>query len=216
MVSLLEEMRNILLSPASKPKIVIIVLFCLRIIVLKASTKVSGDVLKFIWPISFMHVIMALNNQIPAEDHNVKLASLKLLEVIHLKCPELFNLNYWIIGADSVGVEYHEMNSPKQEAVHTFASPFQFVPFLSKQIKRQIEVKLRTVENEAAEPDRRPIQRDWIVTESRVDSDEDLSEIALRFLKELARTTGRVQTPIQDIDDIIIEDFKRLNDFSVK
>jgi hypothetical protein len=217
-VSLLEEIRNILLNPASKPKIVIIVLFCLRIVILKASPQVCANVLKFIWPIAFVHVIMALNNQLPAEDFNVKLAALKLLEVVNLKCPELFNLNYWIIGADGVGVEYKQMKEESKvaDAVHSFASPFRFVPFLSKLVNRQIEIKYRTVENEAAQPDRPPLERDWVITESRVDTDEDLSHVALRMLKEMARRTGRVLTPIRNVDDIVIEDFKRLNDFGVQ
>lgn len=214
--SLLEEIRNIILNPASKPKIIIIVMFCLRIIILKTSPKTCSEILKFIWPIIFVQVIMVLNNQVPVEDFNVKLAILKLLEVVSMKNPELFYLNYWILGYDSIGVNFKQMKDQETENVHTFASPFHFVPFFSKLVKEQLEVKLRTVENVIEGEFKHTMTREWIVTENRVDSDEDLSDIALRFLNYMSAIEGRILKPIANVDEIIIEDFKRLNDFSVK
>lgn len=159
---------------------------------------------------------MILNNQVQEEDFNVKLAVLKLLEVISIKNPELFYLNYWVLGFDNIGVNYKSMADKTQENIHTFPSPFCFVPFFSKLVKKQTEVRYKTVQNQMSEHETKKIPREWIITENKVDSEEDLSEIALRFLNYMASIEGKSLGKIENIDEIVIEDFKRLNDFSVK
>lgn len=205
-----------MLDPNSKPKILIILFFCLRIIIIKSSARTRAEILKLIWPILLSQVISIFNNEIHVEDLNVKLAALKLLEIISIKHPECFCTNYWILGYDFYDLEIVSMKDKKLENVHTFPSPFAFVPFMTKLIKKQVEVKYNSVQNDINGNFKTDQKRRWIVTENRVDSDEELSQIAERFMLYMIEINNQIVEQPEDFDSIIIEDFKRLNEFSMK
>jgi hypothetical protein len=159
---------------------------------------------------------MIFNNEIHVEDLNIKLAALKLLEIISIKAPDYFTSNFWMLGYDFYDLEFVSMKDRKLDNVHTFPSPFAFVPFMTNAVKRQVEVRYNSIQNEIRDNFKTGAPRRWIVTENRVDSDEELSKITERFLLYMIEINNQAVEPPEDFDSIIIEDFKRLNEFSMK
>lgn len=191
-------------------------MFCLRILILKSSQEIGTLIIKSVWPVALVEFILILNNQAITEDLNVKLGVLKLLEVVLIKNPEIFYLHYWMFGVDGVGVEYAPMTDKDEDNVHTFPSPFQFVPFLSKIIKDRVKVNLNIVQNEYDQNQPTSLTRECVILENRIDSDDDLADVGKRLLNYISKTQGKVMQPIANLDEIIIEDFKKLNDFSLE
>ncbi len=86
----MENITTMLSDQATKPKIIIILLFCLRIIFIKSEGDILKKLLDILWPILLSYIINVFNNEFHAGDFNIKLAALKLLEVIWVKDPDTF------------------------------------------------------------------------------------------------------------------------------
>lgn len=95
---MLEKIKEVLKDENVHPNLVIMILFSIRILLLRLSKETLNSLLKSLWPsILFLLEKMILSHKMTKKDEKKKiiLAALKLIELISCKDIEEFNLHRW-------------------------------------------------------------------------------------------------------------------------
>ena len=95
---ILEKIKGVLKESKLDPRIIIMILFCLRILILRQDKKTLDDLFRNIWPsVLFMLELMLVSKKLRAKNkkNNILLATLKLLEIISCMDIDEFNLHRW-------------------------------------------------------------------------------------------------------------------------
>lgn len=187
--------------------------FCLRIMFLKTSDVIFSETVGMIWPVLFTVLISIFNNELLAEDLNLKLAALKLLEMTMLIDYENIYLHFWSFGFDVPDVTFHENTDDR---LRPFVSEFPFIPFLAKLVKKNVSASVN-IENKIIHEDYLPSinkKRKIIIKKNRLENENELSEITYEFINYMVNLNV-ISLPIDEneINEIIMQDFIRLNEF---
>ena len=91
-----------------------------------------------IWPILYNLLLNILQQPAKTQDLNLKLAALKIIELLSLIYYNQFHLDYWNLGFDTHKFTTKELQS---ETVHTFVSEYPYIPYLCVLIKKNLIVK---------------------------------------------------------------------------
>ena len=95
---LLEKIKNVLKDETTHPNLVILILFSIRILILRLKRETLNGLFKTMWPaILFLleKMIRSGKWEKKSQNHNIILAALKLLELISCTDIEEFNLHKW-------------------------------------------------------------------------------------------------------------------------
>lgn len=95
---LLEKIKNVLKDETTHPNLIILILFSIRILILRLKRETLNGLFKTMWPaILFLLEKMICSNKWDkkSQNHNIILAALKLLELISCTDIEEFNLHRW-------------------------------------------------------------------------------------------------------------------------
>jgi hypothetical protein len=95
---ILEKIKEVLKDENVHPNLIILILFSIRIFLLRLSKEILDSLLKSIWPsILFLLEKMILSKKLQKKDDKKKIiiAALKLIELISCKDIEEFNLHRW-------------------------------------------------------------------------------------------------------------------------
>lgn len=180
---------------------------------LKTADTLFAETFGMIWPVLFSVLISIFNNELIPGDLNLKLAALKLLEMTMLINYENIYLHYWSFGFDTPEVTFAEKDD---ERLRPFASEFSFLPFLTKLIKRNVQAHF-DIENKVIPDDYLAAtnqKRKIIVKTNKLEDENELSELAFEFLKNMVKlNTISLEIDENEINEIIMQDFIRLNEF---
>lgn len=210
---LLEKIRDVIKDQSSTSSILIIMFFCLRIMLLRTSDAIFNETFGTIWPVLFSVLISIFNNELLAEDLNLKLAALKLLEMTMLMNYENIYLSYWAFGFDVPEISFDEN---VDDRLRPFVSQFPFIPFLSKMVKKNLAVRVE-MENSIVPVDylkSTTRKRKVIVKKNKLDSENELSELTFEFMQYMVKlNTMHLEIDENELNEIIMEDFIKLNEF---
>lgn len=95
---LLEKIKTVLRDESTHPNLIILILFSIRILILRLKRETLNGLFKTMWPaILFLLEKMIRSNKWDkkSHNHNIILAALKLLELISCTDIEEFNLHRW-------------------------------------------------------------------------------------------------------------------------
>jgi len=92
----------------SDPGLLILVLFCLRILIVRLSKSSLDALFRQIWPILLTLLIQIFNKKNSENNPNLILSALKLIEVIQICDIEEFYINQWIFLFDYFGLNFEQ------------------------------------------------------------------------------------------------------------
>ena len=102
--TLLEKIKNLLKEEDSDPRLVVLILFSLRILIMRLQQSTLNELFRTIWP-SIIFLLRKLIKSKTQTDEGIFLASMKLLELISSTDIEEFNLHKWSFMFEYFGVE---------------------------------------------------------------------------------------------------------------
>lgn len=137
---LLEKISEVIKnSESSPPPLLILILFCMRILILRLSSKTLNLLFKNIWPVLLSLLIQILSKkQNSAIANNIKnpnliLSALKLIELISIVQFDDFYLHQWMFVFDYFGLRIEhtgEENNDPLKQMPRFLTPFEFEPYI--------------------------------------------------------------------------------------
>lgn len=101
---LLEKIKNLLKEENDEPQLTILILFSLRILIMRLQRNVLNELFKAIWP-SIIFLLRKLIKSKTGRHEGIFLASMKLLELISSTDIEEFNLHKWSFMFEYYGVK---------------------------------------------------------------------------------------------------------------
>lgn len=180
---------------------------------LRTSDVIFNETFGMIWPVLFSVLISIFNNEIIAEDLNLKLAALKLLEMTTSINYENIYLNYWAFSFDVPEISFVENTDDR---LRPFTSEFPFIPFLTKMVKKNVQVHIG-VENRDVPPNyikSTTQKRKIIIKTNKLESENELSEITFEFINYMVKLNAMyLECDENEINEIIMQDFIKLNEF---
>ena len=106
--NLFSQIKSVIQSYSEDGELLIMMFFCIRIIILKTDKKIFQEMFQLLWPILYNLIINIFSDQEQFQNLNLKLATLKLIELLIVSDYESFYLHYWSFGIDSCGFELEE------------------------------------------------------------------------------------------------------------
>ena len=110
---LLEKIKNLLKEENAEPQITILILFSLRILIMRLKRNTLNELFKAIWP-SIIFLLRKLIKSKGNRHEGIFLASMKLLELISSTDIEEFNLHKWSFMFEYYGVKLSFPDSNKE------------------------------------------------------------------------------------------------------
>lgn len=100
--SLLEKIMDVLKDPNAHPNLLILVMFCFRILILRLSSQTQVELFRNIWATLLSFLINVFDkHKFPIEKHvNLIYSALKLIEMLSFVQLEEFYLHQWIFVFD--------------------------------------------------------------------------------------------------------------------
>lgn len=102
--TLLEKIKNLLREENKEPRLTILILFSLRILIMRLQKTSLNELFRTIWP-SIIFLLRKLIKSKNTKNEGIFLASMKLLELISCTDIEEFNLHKWAFMFEYYGVE---------------------------------------------------------------------------------------------------------------
>ena len=215
---LLEQIRDIIKTYSNDSALLIIMFFCLRIMILRTKKQLFSEMFSLIWPVLYYLMISILSDEGGLRDPNLKLATLKLIEMLCLIDYEGFYLYYWNMGIDSSEANFYNLKNDAED-VRPFVSEFPYISFISKIIQKNVGYNYITFKNKLDSQyfERKKGKREIIIKSNNVKSDVELSFIAFELMDYISvMNTVRLETDWDEVNQVIVDDFISLNDFISK
>jgi hypothetical protein len=102
--TLLEKIKNLLKEENTDPRLTILILFSLRILIMRLQKATLNELFRTIWP-SIIFLLRKLIKSKNEKNEGIFLASMKLLELISSTDIEEFNLHKWSFMFEYFGVQ---------------------------------------------------------------------------------------------------------------
>lgn len=207
---LLEKIKNVLKEESAHPNLVILILFSLRILILRLRKETLNGLFKTIWS----SILFLLENMIRSskwekrgEFNNVIIAALKLLELISCSDIDEFNLHKWAFVYEYFGVQLE--NTADTKATEQ-KSPFLVNPILLKKTPMATVVRISSdAPKELALGSKRRI----LFIENRMEQARLESKV-LEFLTYVTiLASANVELDREEIESLIQGDFIEFSNF---
>lgn len=127
--TLLEKIKNLLKEENTDPRLTILILFSLRILIMRLQQSTLNELFKTIWP-SIIFLLRKLIKSKNEQHQNIFLASMKLLELISSTDIEEFNLHKWSFMFEYFGVELSLVDAQftNSQLIHRNQGSFESTP----------------------------------------------------------------------------------------
>lgn len=113
--TLLEKIKNLLKEEDSDPRLTILILFSLRILIMRLQQSTLNELFRTIWP-SIIFLLRRLIKSKSEQNDGIFLASMKLLELISSTDIEEFNLHKWSFMFEYFGVELNMIDRKRDSS----------------------------------------------------------------------------------------------------
>ncbi|CAK55597.1 unnamed protein product (macronuclear) [Paramecium tetraurelia] len=201
---LIEKISEVIKSDSANPGLVMLILFCVRILILRLSPIQLNELFRNMWPTLLTLLISIFKNK--QSNQNLVLAALKLVEMISFMQQDEFFLHQWIFIYDYFGIKIQE-----NQGIGVPITPFLYQPYCSNFLFQQYSVDYSKVEQTNVTD---PQKREIIIKQIKVDGQQQLEEISLQLCNYLVQLNSiRIYTANEDIEDLIENDFIQLDQF---
>lgn len=192
--------------------------FCLRIMILRTKKQLFSEMFSLIWPVLYYLMISILSDEGGQRDPNLKLATLKLIEMLCFIDFEGFYLYYWNLGIDSSEACFYSLGE-EDEDVRPFVSEFPYISFICKMIQKNFGTDFVNFKG-TLDPqyfERKKGKREIVIRSNNVKSETELSFIAFEFVEYISvMNSVKLEIDWDDVNQVIVDDFISLNDFISK
>jgi len=227
MYALLEKMGEVIKNAeSSHPSLLILILFCLRVLILRLSPPNLTELLRHIWPI-LLTLMMQIFNRNNQKNPNLILAALKLLEIMSIVQLEEFYINQWIFVFDYFGLTIQQSDLTKVHPSQPIAeggeagendsrpkvSGFLFQPYLSNVLEEdtKIDYHSRVLD---VQRDFDKLEHKIIITTTNVSYESEIKEKAIALSQYwIYQNEFRTQADTQKVESLIEGDFISLDDY---
>lgn len=96
----LESLNEVMKQDDAPPALLILILFCIRILLMRLSAISLNKLFKSVWPSLITLLIQIFSREKVGKSMNLQLAALKVVELIHAMELEEFMLHKWIFIFD--------------------------------------------------------------------------------------------------------------------
>ncbi|KRX02740.1 Armadillo-type fold [Pseudocohnilembus persalinus] len=225
------------------PSLLILILFCIRILILRLSNANLKELFKQIWPmlITILIQIYGSASEVRPEhkNPNLLLAGLKLIEILSISQFDEFQLHQWIFVFDYFGLQVSSLeeiqeqlqklspeyeksnqkqNNSRNEPKKQKMTPFSFQPYLTNSLPNQeyfqyVNQSFQDEIKQSYESKNRRI----IMSQSKVHDEIQLKYQAWQLcLYLISCNEQRLKIDPQLIEDLIEEDFIQLDEHVLK
>lgn len=190
------------------PNLIILILFSIRILILRLKRDSLNSLFKMIWSLILFlleRMIRSSKWEKRGESHNIIIAALKLLELISCADIDEFNLHRWAFFYEYFGVNFKSGPESKEQT-----SPFLINPFLLKKTPTNTVVQIsREAPSEVSIGTKRRI----LFIENRMEQVR-LETKVLEFLTYVTiLASNNVEMDREEIESLIQGDFVDFSGF---
>jgi hypothetical protein len=219
---LLEKMGEVIRNAeSSHPSLLILILFCIRILILRLSSVTLNDLFRNIWPILLTLLIQVFNKKNTQKNPNLILAALKLIELMSIVQLEEFYTNQWVFLFDYFGLILEQSGEIKEEDIGSpdykaKISQFDFQPFITNCINENYKI---TYNNKQLQNQRSyaKMNREIVMKMTNVESEIEIKNKAAFLCQYLIQQNEfRSQVDPNQIESLIEGDFISLDDYIFK
>jgi hypothetical protein len=133
---LLEKIKNVLKEENVHPNLIILILFSLRILILRLKKETLNGMFKTMWP-SILFLLDKLIKTKSSGNQEIILAAMKLLEIISCTDIDEFNLHKWAFVFEHYSINIHSVDDKDSDPP---GSPFQIRPLLMNKLPKGFRV----------------------------------------------------------------------------
>lgn len=199
----------------------ILILFCLRILILRLSPATLNEVFRNIWPILLtllMQIFDPKKKERIKSKINVHLAGLKLIELLSICNIEEFYLYQWIFIFDYYGVQIDNLSRRNEPEIQTAITPFKFSPYIANCLPPNMQIdylgnsmyEKGNVKTESSAK----VKRRILITQNHLETEFELQAKAHELLAYLVYVNQtRVYVDPEDIESLIQGDFIGMYEF---
>ncbi|KRW99885.1 hypothetical protein PPERSA_12561 [Pseudocohnilembus persalinus] len=210
--------------------LIILILFCIRILILRLSQEVQQDLFRNIWPmiLTLLIQIFDKNQQKKKVNYNLQYAALKLIETISIVQMDEFYLHQWIFVFDYFGViiepinqlqvnsELDALQNNKQNQQNgKVISPFIFTPPISNSFPGTYSISY--ISQQYGEDIQQSIKKNKrsILLKDPLVSDENELKLKVMFFCQYMININQQRLEIEEneIESVIEDDFITLDDY---
>jgi len=224
---LLEKMGEVIKNADSaNPSLLILVLFCVRILILRLSPSSLNELFRHIWPILLTLLMQIFNKKNTQKNPNLTLAALKLIEMMSIVQLEEFYINQWVFLFDYFGLTIEpshpsENNSIVQSNDGTDApqeykskiSNFVYQPYITSVVQDNLKINYKSRQLEVQKGFKK-MQRKIVMTMTNVDDEIEIKAKALFLIQYLIQQNEfRTEVDPHQIESLLEGDFISLDDY---
>jgi len=228
---LLEKMGEIIKNAdETNPALVILVLFSMRILILRLSPSSLNELFRHIWPILLTLLMQIFKKGKIPKNPNLILATLKLIEMMSIVQLEEFFINQWVFIFDYFGLKIDPvsgdfmnastgtlMNQATQQEGEENKGPkisgFVYQPYITNVVQPDLKIDYRPRQIYVQE-DYEKVERKIIVTQTHVRGEAEIQEQALNLIQYLIQQNEfRTQVDPNEVENLIEGDFISFDDY---
>jgi len=225
---LLEKMGEVIKNADSaNPSLLILVLFCVRILILRLSPSSLNELFRHIWPILLTLLMQIFNKKNTQKNPNLTLAALKLIEMMSIVQLEEFYINQWVFLFDYFGLTIEpagpgENNSVAQTSDGTEIiggeakskiSNFIYQPYITSVVQDNLKINYKSRQLEVQKGFKK-MQRKIVMTMTNVDDEIEIKAKALFLIQYLIQQNEfRTEVDPHQIESLLEGDFISLDDY---
>ncbi|EGR29985.1 n-terminal domain protein [Ichthyophthirius multifiliis] len=198
-------------SENAHPSLLILILFCIRILILRLSPSNLNELFQTIWPMLLTLLIQIYSKPTPGQQQKkdaLMLAGLKVIELLSMIELDEFYLHQWMFAFDYFGIKIEEdKNSEK-------ISPFIFLPYIANCINKGYG-KVNYVNQEFIEN----LQKEYAKRERKIviKGENDINMQTFRLCEELIKNNElRSEIVFDEIERGIEDDFINIDESILK
>jgi len=228
LVILLEKMGEVIKNAeSSPPALLILVIFCVRVLILRLSSLILNELFRNIWPHLLTLLIQIFNKKNTQKNPNLILAALKLIELMSIVGLEEFYGNQWVFLFDYFGLTIQSNNKPLDPSgqqildphsimdlpTKSQVTPFSFVPYIGNCIPEDCRIPYKNVQMHKQTSYQKQ-KRKIIVTQSNVESESEIRAKAIELCEYLMQANElRTEVDPDSIELMMERDFISLDDY---
>jgi len=220
---LLEKMGEVIKNAeSSPPSLLILVLFCVRILILRLSSVTLNELFRNIWPHLLTLLIQIFNHKNTNKSPNLVLAALKLIELMSIVGMEEFYGNQWVFLFDYFGLSIESNPNANSDAwekvdmkshLRNEVTPFSFMPYIGNCIPQDCRINYKDSHTDK-QTSFQKVRRNIIITQSKVDVELEIRSKAIVLCKYLMHINEfRTDVNMESVENVMELDFISLDDF---
>ena len=207
----LEKIREVLKDETVHPNLIIMILFSLRILILRLKKDTLNNLFKSMWP-SILFLLDKLIKSTKWEitkNNEIVIAALKLLELISFTDIEEFNLHRWAFLFEYFGIEIQinknndkKINKTNQKKI--IDSPFIINPALTQKLPLGSKISYLNKKNlDVIQSNRRRI----LLIKNKLHPDKMESKIWEFLNYWILLSSTEMEISVEDLESLILGDF---------